>query len=681
METVAVEQRRFNNARKNVGGDYHWTRTILLENCVSLGRSARVLPHTWLAMFLQREREREGRGCTCAHVQITTTSYCPPVSYTGAYMHKGEVDRPQQRVYNRRELLDTLPYSTFYQPLRFARDCAAFVERKKKKNQRNKNAALPLLQACDLDARSSRTDTAAINENEKGSARRKIYKRSLSGFSRDLHTDARASIYGSALLRGYIESEEYRSVRALITYCTRAEIHEISQQQQQQQQAETLLTRAAACTRGFVKETGDGGSTSSHPMCAYSPIGVQALVVRKREALGATCIDFSCLSRGRRSYAISSRTIYMYVVVRVTPVDSWHGEEGGGGGGGGGCRTSAQQVLSTQSRSRCSHEDETWLPILSVRLAASSFLLRRLGLPTMIVHLRVSYPGGWMGSCLSGHALNNSKITQMTHVRHRTHVRKFTEFNVSLQSKSKMMMQQQKQRTPLNRLLAPVESCNESGLVDVRTSTRSSSSKSPIVRNQRTLETRTRTTLSTSRAAAAAAATTATTKTAVSAATTCLARPTSSRHVQRSTTSVAPNSSVSSSSSWNSSCGSSSTSTSSSIRRLSVAAWALALLLVLASSCFGGAEAGSIMGDSFSKRSFMDIQCKGFYDRSHFARLDRICEDCYNLFREPQLHSLCRNNCFTSEYFKGCMDVLLLQDEEAKIQQAIKILHGADPGV
>lgn len=43
-----------------------------------------------------------------------------------------------------------------------------------------------------------------------------------------------------------------------------------------------------------------------------------------------------------------------------------------------------------------------------------------------------------------------------------------------------------------------------------------------------------------------------------------------------------------------------------------------------------------------SKRSFFDIQCKGVYDKSIFARLDRICEDCYNLFREPQLHSLCR---------------------------------------
>lgn len=43
-----------------------------------------------------------------------------------------------------------------------------------------------------------------------------------------------------------------------------------------------------------------------------------------------------------------------------------------------------------------------------------------------------------------------------------------------------------------------------------------------------------------------------------------------------------------------------------------------------------------------SKRSFFDLQCKGVYDRSIYARLDRICEDCYNLFREPQLHSLCR---------------------------------------
>ena len=89
-----------------------------------------------------------------------------------------------------------------------------------------------------------------------------------------------------------------------------------------------------------------------------------------------------------------------------------------------------------------------------------------------------------------------------------------------------------------------------------------------------------------------------------------------------------------------------------------------------------------VLGHPLSKRSFFDIQCKGVYDKSIFARLDRICEDCYNLFREPQLHSLCRKGCFTTDYFKGCLDALLLQDEMEDIQTWIKQLHGAsDPGV
>uniref|UniRef100_A0ABD2WWM1 Uncharacterized protein n=1 Tax=Trichogramma kaykai TaxID=54128 RepID=A0ABD2WWM1_9HYME len=92
-------------------------------------------------------------------------------------------------------------------------------------------------------------------------------------------------------------------------------------------QAETLLTRAAACTRGFVKETGDGGSTSSHPMCAYSPIGVQALVVRKREALRDLHRFLAPIDREEELRDIVAYDIYLYVV-RVTPVDSWHG--GGG---------------------------------------------------------------------------------------------------------------------------------------------------------------------------------------------------------------------------------------------------------------------------------------------------------------------------------------------------------------
>ncbi|XP_043496719.1 ion transport peptide-like isoform X1 [Polistes fuscatus] len=112
---------------------------------------------------------------------------------------------------------------------------------------------------------------------------------------------------------------------------------------------------------------------------------------------------------------------------------------------------------------------------------------------------------------------------------------------------------------------------------------------------------------------------------------------------------------------------------------LTVLAWTATLLLV--SSCLGIADAGVLMSHPLGKRSYLDLSCKGVYDKSIFARLDRICEDCYNLFREPQLHVLCRKNCFTTDYFKGCLEVLLLTDETEKIQMWIKQLHGADPGV
>jgi len=65
---------------------------------------------------------------------------------------------------------------------------------------------------------------------------------------------------------------------------------------------------------------------------------------------------------------------------------------------------------------------------------------------------------------------------------------------------------------------------------------------------------------------------------------------------------------------------------------------------MMSSGGAAGSSSPSLSGidHPLSKRSFFDIQCKGVYDKTIFARLDRVCEDCYNLFREPQLHSLCR---------------------------------------
>ncbi|XP_061384296.1 CHH-like protein isoform X2 [Danaus plexippus] len=75
-----------------------------------------------------------------------------------------------------------------------------------------------------------------------------------------------------------------------------------------------------------------------------------------------------------------------------------------------------------------------------------------------------------------------------------------------------------------------------------------------------------------------------------------------------------------------------------------------------------------------ARRSFFNLQCKGVYDAAIFARLDRICDDCYNLFREPTLFTLCRSKCFTSPYFKGCMESLYLYDEEEQLDQMIDFI-------
>ncbi|XP_077287138.1 ion transport peptide [Arctopsyche grandis] len=108
------------------------------------------------------------------------------------------------------------------------------------------------------------------------------------------------------------------------------------------------------------------------------------------------------------------------------------------------------------------------------------------------------------------------------------------------------------------------------------------------------------------------------------------------------------------------------------VRRRAGGLWAAALLAALAA-------ATPLPQHHLTKRSFYEIECKGVYDKSMFARVDRVCEDCYNLYREPQLHSQCRKDCFTTQYYLGCIEALQKIDELPQIQTWIKQLHGADP--
>ncbi|XP_046809751.1 ion transport peptide isoform X5 [Lucilia cuprina] len=73
---------------------------------------------------------------------------------------------------------------------------------------------------------------------------------------------------------------------------------------------------------------------------------------------------------------------------------------------------------------------------------------------------------------------------------------------------------------------------------------------------------------------------------------------------------------------------------------------------------------------NLSKRSnFFDLECKGIFNKTMFFRLDRICEDCYQLFRETSIHRLCKQDCFGSPFFNACIEALQLHEEMDKYNE------------
>ena len=40
--------------------------------------------------------------------------------------------------------------------------------------------------------------------------------------------------------------------------------------------------------------------------------------------------------------------------------------------------------------------------------------------------------------------------------------------------------------------------------------------------------------------------------------------------------------------------------------------------------------------------------------------LDRICDDCYMLYRDPGVYTMCRSDCYNNRFFLGCMDVMMV---------------------
>ncbi|RWS03692.1 Ion transport peptide-like protein, partial [Dinothrombium tinctorium] len=76
------------------------------------------------------------------------------------------------------------------------------------------------------------------------------------------------------------------------------------------------------------------------------------------------------------------------------------------------------------------------------------------------------------------------------------------------------------------------------------------------------------------------------------------------------------------------------------------------------------------------KRSFASLGCLGVYNAAYFARVSRVCQDCYYMYRNNDLDALCKSNCFNNEVFKKCLEALLLSNQKENYNRMVMELYG-----
>uniref|UniRef100_T1KLP0 Uncharacterized protein n=1 Tax=Tetranychus urticae TaxID=32264 RepID=T1KLP0_TETUR len=78
----------------------------------------------------------------------------------------------------------------------------------------------------------------------------------------------------------------------------------------------------------------------------------------------------------------------------------------------------------------------------------------------------------------------------------------------------------------------------------------------------------------------------------------------------------------------------------------------------------------SSMNIHLYKRSFKSA-CDVKYDSSLYARCDRVCEDCLEIYKDVDIHAGCKSNCFNNSFFVKCAETVLPEsDANSLIQKA-----------
>ena len=79
------------------------------------------------------------------------------------------------------------------------------------------------------------------------------------------------------------------------------------------------------------------------------------------------------------------------------------------------------------------------------------------------------------------------------------------------------------------------------------------------------------------------------------------------------------------------------------VQYLQVATLLLLTFALALSFCTGG----KIHRRSGRSRDHRLLGCGGIYDQQRFFELNKLCEDCLGLIKEPQIYSRCRYTIFT----------------------------------
>jgi len=71
---------------------------------------------------------------------------------------------------------------------------------------------------------------------------------------------------------------------------------------------------------------------------------------------------------------------------------------------------------------------------------------------------------------------------------------------------------------------------------------------------------------------------------------------------------------------------------------------------------------------------FNNNRCGGIFDKTIVARVDEVCTDCFELYRDAAVVVRCRSDCFVNDVFTQCLESLLRQDESDQFREWIDFI-------